>query len=106
MQVVFELSVFRAVMVVVFFGGVLTSHASPASGKDRYVEGEVLVTFKESADLNKAKKILMGRSLKPEKHYEWLSKHTKKQIAFVRDKAKTTAELVAALSGEKDVVVV
>ena len=60
-----------------------------------FVEGEAIVTFKSSQSDSAAKQTLANHALTWTKHYDWLSRQRGKHLGLVRDKKRTTAELVA-----------
>ena len=63
-----------------------------------YVEGEVIVTFKPSVNLNAAQQALGNHSLPLTQHYAELSRHRGRHSGLVRAKNRTTAELIAELN--------
>src|SRR5262249_42027923 len=71
-----------------------------APGQAQYVEGEVLVTFKPSADLSAAQKILAGHGLQLATHFKELSQWTHRQTALARARGRTTKEIIAELQQE------
>jgi subtilisin family serine protease len=73
------------------------------SQKSRYVEGEVLVSFSQSASLETSKMILGNHALGLAKHYELLSEHLHQPVGLIKAKNKTTAELIAELKEEPQV---
>lgn len=81
----------------------LLALASAGHGETRYVEGEVIVTFKASASLNTAKAALKKKSLAFSKHFGTLSAKRKKQTGLVHDGTRTTAQLLEDLRKEPDV---
>ena len=62
-----------------------------------YVEGEVLVTFKETTGLAAARQILRTHTLTLAKHFQGLSDHRRRQTGLVRGAGRTTAALLADL---------
>jgi subtilisin family serine protease len=62
-----------------------------------YVEGEVIVTFKESTDLPKTKTALSAHGLQWAKHFGWLSQHRHRNTGLVRATSRTTASLLDEL---------
>lgn len=70
------------------------------AGGLEYVEGEVIVTFKASANDGAARETLAKHGLTWTKHYDWLSQKRGQHFGLVRDKKRTTAKLVAELSKE------
>jgi subtilisin family serine protease len=63
-----------------------------------YVEGEVIVTFKPSVNLNAAQQALSGHSLALTKHFAGLSRDRGRHTGLIRARNRTTAELIAELS--------
>ena len=76
-------------------GGVWADTNHPAQA---YVEGEVIVTFKPSVNLNAAQQALGSHSLPLTKHYAELSRYRGRHTGLVRAKNRTTAELIAELN--------
>jgi len=70
-----------------------------------YVEGEALLTFKESVNLEAAKQALNAHNLNFAKHFSSISQHSGKNIGLVRSKNRTTAQLIAELSHDPSVEV-
>ena len=68
-----------------------------------YVEGDVIVTFKASADLATAQQKLGNHSLNFSKHFPQLSEHRKRQTGLVQDKTRTTAQLIEELQQDPTV---
>jgi subtilisin family serine protease len=90
----------RKIIAVIFCAWGLTvaaGWAAPAHPATAYVEGEVIVTFKEQADLPAAQQALRNHALTFTKHFAWLSEHRHKHTGLVRDKSRTTAALIAEL---------
>ena len=73
--------------------GATTGFAAPD-----YVEGEVLVTFKEGTDLPSARQALTQHTLGLAKHFKNLSEYRHRQTGLVRAHGRTTAALVAELA--------
>lgn len=71
--------------------------AAPAHPATAYIEGEVLVTFKEQANLPAAQQALGSHTLTMAKHFDWLSERRHRHTGLVRDKNRTTAALIAEL---------
>ena len=69
----------------------------------RYVEGEAIVTFKESATADTAQRKLKGKSLAMAKRFDLISRLRKRQIGLVRSSDKTTSQLIADLRADPDV---
>lgn len=74
-----------------------------AHGETKYVEGEVIVTFKATTSLDKAKGALKKKSMTFARHFAGLSAKRNKQTGLVHDKTRTTAQLIADLKGDPDV---
>ena len=68
-----------------------------------YVEGEVLVTFKETTDLPAARQALQTQALTLVKHFKELSNHRRRPTGLVRWPGHTTAALIEQLSKEATV---
>jgi subtilisin family serine protease len=77
---------------------VVGAPAGPSHPAQEYVEGEVIVTFKPSVNLNAAQQALGGHSLTLTKHYTELSRHRGRHSGLVRSTNRTTAELIAELN--------
>jgi subtilisin family serine protease len=78
-----------------------TPHAA-----EQFVEGEAIVTFKESADFVAAQRTLKGHSLEFRKHFAFLSQQRQRHSGLVRANDRTTAQLIAELSSDPEVDVV
>ena len=79
----------------------LTVSGAPAGSShpaQAYVEGEVIVTFKPSVNLNAAEQSLGNHALTLTKHYAELSRDRGRHTGLVRAQNRTTAELMAELS--------
>ncbi|MCX7723556.1 MAG: S8 family serine peptidase [Verrucomicrobiae bacterium] len=68
-----------------------------------YVEGEVLVTFNESIDLESAHELARTRALEVVRHFPLLSKRHGRIHALVRAPGRTTAALLAQLRQDPNV---
>jgi hypothetical protein len=77
---------------------VIGAPTAPSHPAQAYVEGEIIVTFKPTASLNDAQQALGGHSLAWTEHFADLSRHRGRQSGLVRDKNRTTAELIAELN--------
>lgn len=73
------------------------------SPKTRYVEGDILVTFKPSANLATSRAILEKHSLGLTKHYDFLSAHLHQTVGLIQSSNRSTADLIAELNGEAEV---
>ena len=82
---------------------VCACEASAAPQTTRYVEGEVLVTFKQAANLDVSKSALGRHALKYARHFPQLSTWRGRHTGLVREKARTTAQLIAELKADPDV---
>jgi subtilisin family serine protease len=71
--------------------------ATPALADDPYVEGEVLVTFKSGVTATKAAGALKGRSLGMTQRFQRLSEKRQRVSALVREKKRSTAQLIEEL---------
>jgi subtilisin family serine protease len=69
----------------------------------QYVEGEVIVTFKPATSLEGAKAALKKKALGFTNYFGPLSASRKRHTGLVRDKTKTTAQLIAAVKGDPSV---
>lgn len=87
-------SCFRVLLPLL--GAAATVTAAPV----RYVEGEVLVTFKPWRDVWSADQTLQRHSLKFQKRFGLLSKLRLRQIGLVRSDHKSTAMLIADLKAD------
>ena len=72
--------------------------ADPSHRAQAYVEGEAIVTFKPSVNLNAAQQALGSHSLALSKHYAELSRYRGRHTGLVRAQNRTTAELMAELN--------
>ena len=77
---------------------VVGAPAAPSHPAQAYVEGEAIVTFKPSVNLNAAQQALSRHSLPLTKHYAELSRYRGRHTGLVRAKNRTTAELIAELN--------
>ncbi len=71
--------------------------------RGNYVEGEVLVTFKESVDWEKVRGMARVRSLEVVRHFPLLSKRRGRVHALVRAPHRATAALIAELKHDPSV---
>ena len=85
--------------------------AAPLSGAGaphaatEFVEGEAIVTFRESVDLGSAGKVLAAHSLAFTKHFALLSERRHRHTGLVRAKGQSTASLIARLQQEPTIEV-
>lgn len=94
--------IFRSLAVC---GLVAATHAaSPLPHRD-YVEGEVIVTFKESVNLEEATRALAARQLKFAQRFARLADLRQKHLGLVRAPGRTTMEMIAALKNDPAVEV-
>jgi subtilisin family serine protease len=93
MRIVF----WKVFVVFIIFNLSLTAWAAVITPRLEYIEGNVLVTFKPSADLTAVQQVLAGHSLGLKKHFAGLSRHFGKQFGLVHDDNRTTAQLIAEL---------
>jgi|GEM_PF-3963216 len=63
------------VRTIILLTAVAVTLAAAANAATKYVEGEAIVTFKETADADTAKKTLVAHSAIMAKHFRWLSEH-------------------------------
>jgi subtilisin family serine protease len=80
--------------------------AGTAHPAEQYVEGEVIVTFKPSANLAGAQRALKSHSLEFGKHFAYLSQQRNRHSGLVHATDRTTAQLITELSRDPDVEVV
>jgi len=90
----------RIFLAAIFAWLALDSWATAAT---KYVEGEVIVTFKPGANLETAQSVLKGKALAFTRHFGVLSAKRRRETGLVRDKAKTTAQLIANLKDDPSV---
>jgi subtilisin family serine protease len=88
-------------ILAAFFGWLLL--ASSGADAPKYVEGEVIVTFKAAATAEAAQGVLKKKSLAFAQHFGLLSAKRRRQMGMVRDKTKTTVQLLAALKDDPNV---
>jgi subtilisin family serine protease len=74
-----------------------------AKAQANYIEGEVLVTFKAGASETQARGMLKNKALQFHRHFRQLSKQRGKQMGFIKNKGKTTAQLIAELKKDPTV---
>jgi subtilisin family serine protease len=80
--------------------------AAPASHSgEQYVEGEAIVTFKETVSLPGARQTAAAHGLQFAKHFAQLSQHRGRHSGLVRAPGRTTAQLIAELSLDPSVEV-
>jgi subtilisin family serine protease len=86
--------------LLLFFAPLLCG--APAGGREapRYVEGDVIVTFKTDQDLSGARKALSRKSLAFSQHFGLLSSARKRQTGLVRSGKLSTAQLIAQLKDD------
>ena len=70
---------------------------------DAYVEGEVLVTFKQNMTNEGVRVSLNKHSLRMSEQYENVSRHTRRVSSLIREKTRSTAQLITALQTDPDV---
>jgi len=85
------------------FIGLAVTFIAAADRPADYIEGEAIVTFKESTDIQATKKNLVARAMTMPKHFAWLSQHRRRPTALVRGKGFTTAALIAELKRDPSV---
>ena len=100
----FRFTNFLRNLLIVWCSGLVAIAAGFAAPD--YVEGEVLVTFKETTDLAAAHQILRAHTLALAKHFKGLSDHRHRQTGLVRGTGRTTAALIAELTKEASVEIV
>ncbi len=92
--------VVRRVLLIISCALILlgfTFRVGAARPATEYVEGEAIVTFKESTDLPHSKTVLSAHGLQWAKHFDWLSQHRHRQTGLVRATGRTTASLLDEL---------
>ncbi|MBC8125826.1 MAG: S8 family serine peptidase [Gloeobacteraceae cyanobacterium ES-bin-144] len=99
---------FRALPVLHALGlGLLmcafTGHAT-AQVAPSFVEGEVIVTYRENTTLEAAKTNVGRRSMKFAKHFAWLSDKRKRVTGLVSSPNKSTADLIKELEADPAVL--
>ena len=72
----------------------------------KYVEGEVLITFKDSIPLEAARQALNAHRLVLHKHFRSISQMSGRHIGLVRSKNLTTAQLIATLRQDPAIQIV
>ncbi len=77
---------------------VVCGSAAQKHPAEKYVEGDVIVTFKPSVALSTAQQTLAGHSLGWQKHFAALSRQRGKETGLVHAKNRTTAQLISELS--------
>src|SRR5260221_11684025 len=82
-----------------------TPTARAAASDAKYVEGEVLVTFKTPASLESARKLAQTHLLQVVKHYAWLSEHRQRGYFLLRSRTANTTDLIAKLKSEASIEV-
>ena len=86
-------------------GLVLFGALAPAAAAADFVEGEVIVTYRQNVLLGTARASAGRHSAKMAKHFGWLSAHHQRVIAVVSSTTKSTAVLIAELNNDPDVLV-
>ena len=93
----------RAALLTIVFSACCAHTALAAQPATQFVEGEALVTFKAAANLDAAKHALGRHALKFATHFAGLSAHRGRHTGLVREKTRTTAQLIAELQADADV---
>lgn len=91
------------VLVLLLPAGLLLSQQSGAAD---YVEGEVIVTFKEGVGQERASRALSTRSLRMTRRFGRLSEKRGKTTGLVRQDGRTTQQLLNDLKKDPDVEMV
>lgn len=78
-------------------------HTTPARAADDYVEGEVLITFKSGVATETAKAALGRKSLGLTQKFDRLSQRRQRVAGMVREKKRTTKELIDDLKQDPTV---
>ena len=73
------------------------------AAEDPYVEGEVIVTFRQDVPEETAKTSLGRRSLRLAERYDRITSRQRKFSGMVREKSRTTADLIAQLKNDPTV---
>src|SRR5260221_4188747 len=100
------LKLYRSLKVVLTAAMVLSLailDARSAQVAENYVEGQVIVTFKPSVNLESARQSAGRHASEMTKHFKWLSEHQHQVYGVVRSKTKTTAALIAELKQDPSV---
>jgi len=84
-----------AVLALALVG--LAGRADASHPATAYVEGEVLVKFKDSVDFATTKTVLGAHGLEWVRHFDWLSEHIHRHSGLVHAKDRTTAALIGEL---------
>ncbi len=71
--------------------------------EDAYVEGEVLVIFKQNITPEGVKTALNKHSLRMAEQYESVSRHDRRVSSLIREKSRSTAQLLATLQADPNV---
>lgn len=71
--------------------------------EDAYVEGEVLVIFKQNITNDGVKIALNKHSLRMAEQYESVSLHDRRVSSLIREKSRSTAQLLATLQADPNV---
>jgi subtilisin family serine protease len=103
-DVLFPKAVLKTFAAILFCGFVvLAASAATVPAATNYVEGEVLVTFKKSQNLDAVEQALGRHSLKLDRHFDALSRRSGHVMGFIREHGRTTASLIAELKQDPDV---
>ena len=86
-------------------GLVLAGALAQAAVAAEFVEGEVIVTYRQNVLLGTARASAGRHAAKMAKHFGWLSAHQQQVIAVVSSTTKSTAALIAELKNDPDVLV-
>lgn len=99
--------VFRVDIRRLFLPFVLSGLVSlPVEGKEEYVEGEVLVTFRSDVAASAARRNLASRSLELTEHFDKLAVGRGRVLGLVRKRSRTTAALIEELGKDPSVEIV
>ncbi|MES2660574.1 MAG: S8 family serine peptidase [Verrucomicrobiota bacterium] len=74
-----------------------------AIAEDSHVEGEVLVTFKESITANRVENSLGRQALRMTRRFDRFTGRGRGSVGLVRGKSHSTAQLIAMLKADPDV---
>jgi subtilisin family serine protease len=74
-----------------------------AARRAKYVEGDVIVTFRASTTPETAEKKLTARSIKLSRHFRHLSESRKQPVCLASDRTRSTAALIKELQADPSV---
>ena len=94
----------RSACIIVFLGA-MAAWPEFGGAADPYVEGEVMVKFRNTADDVAVKQAVATHAVDVAQSYDWLAGRMKQSYALVRSKSRTTAALIAELQQDPAVEV-